>query len=375
MLFLRLRHGRFTVRHTALVGAFRRQFTVLGVGAKLFSTSTGVMLNVASAPSSTTLDGIKNSKPSVAIIGAGIGGLTVANALLHKQAVSRVTLYEQAPHFVPTAGAGFGFSPNGQICLASIGISPHQQQQLLHPFQTIARANDEGNDIVARSNAFEDLQSKFGFSIAGCLRADLVDLLVQTLNERHHQNTSSSSSLSSPILYSHKLQAIQQTPEKVELAFENGHKDTVDFVIGADGIHSTVSKILDIDDSPPIYSGANIFYGVIPDPDELLGSDIDGHLSDNPVQSLLRQDHTVIQYPGPGEFLSFRVGPPEHNKLIWACTYVSDGPPSKHTQDWDQAKNVQEELESKLLHQWPDHHPIHWFASMTPESNDETPGV
>lgn len=375
MIIRFLRHGPFTARHTALAGAFRRQFTVVGVDAKSRSTRKGATLNTVPGRSFATVNDTKNCKPSVAVIGAGIGGLTVANALLHKEAVSRVTLYEQAPHFIPTAGAGFGFSPNGQICLASIGISPNQQQQLLHPFETIARASDDGNDIVAQSNAFKDLQSKFGFSIAGCLRADLVDLLVQTLNERHIQNISSSSSMSPPILYSHKLQAIQQTPEKVELQFENGHTDTVDVVIGADGIHSTVSKILDIDDSPPIYSGANIFYGVIPNPDGLLRLDVGSDLSDNPVQALLQQDHTVIQYPGPGECLSFRVGPPEKKKLIWACTYVSDGPPSKYTQDWDQAKNVQKELQTKLLHQWPVDHPIHWLASMTPESSDETPGV
>lgn len=32
-------------------------------------------------------------------------------------------ILEQAPAFVPTAGAGFGFSPNGQLVLASLGIS------------------------------------------------------------------------------------------------------------------------------------------------------------------------------------------------------------------------------------------------------------
>lgn len=30
---------------------------------------------------------------------------------------------ERAAKFIPTAGAGFGFSPNGQACLGSIGFS------------------------------------------------------------------------------------------------------------------------------------------------------------------------------------------------------------------------------------------------------------
>jgi salicylate hydroxylase len=318
-------------------------------------------------------------KPSVAIIGGGIGGLTTANALLCRQVASRVTVYEQAPYFVSTAGAGFGFSPNGQICLASIGIYPERQQRLLHPFETIARANDAGDDVVAQSDAFKDLRSKFGFSIAGCLRADLVDVLVETLNERSASSTASTPSSTPPILYNHKLQSIQQTHGKVELGFENGNTDTVDIVVGADGIHSTVSKLIDIDDSPPIYSGANIFYGVIPDPDDQLLTHMthlgDSSNSNNAVLSLLSQDHTVIQYPGPGECLSFRVGPPERKKMIWACTYVSDGPPSKDTEEWDRARNARDELQSQLLHRWPDGHPIHLFTSLTPESNDHSPGV
>ena len=39
---------------------------------------------------------------SVAVIGGGIGGLSVANALLRKNVAARVSVYEQAKEFVPT---------------------------------------------------------------------------------------------------------------------------------------------------------------------------------------------------------------------------------------------------------------------------------
>jgi hypothetical protein len=55
------------------------------------------------------------SKPSVGIIGAGIGGLTTAHALL-RRGFTKVKVFDQADKFYATAGAGFGLGPNGRVC-------------------------------------------------------------------------------------------------------------------------------------------------------------------------------------------------------------------------------------------------------------------
>jgi 2-polyprenyl-6-methoxyphenol hydroxylase-like FAD-dependent oxidoreductase len=120
---------------------------------------------------------------SIAVIGGGIGGLSVANAaLLHrKNLVHRVSVYEKASHFMPTAGAGFGFSPNGQICLSSIGIDGYHQ--VYHPFDQLPRINAEGTEIQQESDIFRQLRQKHGFGVAGCLQADIIDLVMQHLDE------------------------------------------------------------------------------------------------------------------------------------------------------------------------------------------------
>ena len=57
------------------------------------------------------------SQPSIAIIGAGIGGLAVS-ACLRKAGVE-TTIYEQAPAFA-RMGAGIQMSPNAMRVLLSL---------------------------------------------------------------------------------------------------------------------------------------------------------------------------------------------------------------------------------------------------------------
>ena len=59
------------------------------------------------------------SRPSVAIVGGGIGGLFAANALLARGL--RVTVYEQAPA-IGEIGAGVYVTPNAVRHLESIGL-------------------------------------------------------------------------------------------------------------------------------------------------------------------------------------------------------------------------------------------------------------
>lgn len=58
--------------------------------------------------------------PKIAIIGGGIGGLTVAVALARKGVAAEV--YEQAP-VLEEAGAGVGLWPNALMALEPIGLS------------------------------------------------------------------------------------------------------------------------------------------------------------------------------------------------------------------------------------------------------------
>ncbi|CAF3319671.1 unnamed protein product [Rotaria socialis] len=192
---------------------------------------------------------------SVAIIGGGIGGLTVVNGLMH--AGLSVSLNERSPFFIPTAGAGFGLQPNGQAVLAHIGFK-EKVQQITHPYLVRQIINDNG-DVIASSNRIADYGKRFGFFLGGILRAELVDILKEPIEQAGNLHNN------------HNVANIKQDADGVMISLENNQQKKsvrVDMLIGADGIHSTVVNQIFPQSPPPIYTKENIFYGVIDNIDQ-----------------------------------------------------------------------------------------------------------
>src|SRR5882672_3053255 len=79
--------------------------------------------------------------PSLAIIGAGMGGLTLAAALHRRGFDARV--YEQAPAFV-RLGAGIQMSPNAMRVLRGIGLEPAIRATAFRPHSWTNREWDSG---------------------------------------------------------------------------------------------------------------------------------------------------------------------------------------------------------------------------------------
>jgi salicylate hydroxylase len=275
---------------------------------------------------------------SVAIIGGGIGGLTVANSLKHLGL--SVSLYERSPYFIATAGAGFGLQPNGQMSLAYIGFKD-QAKKILHPFYRWQIINDNG-EILHTNDRLSEYGKRFGYFLGGALRAELVDLLKEPIEKN------------GILHYSHNMIDMKQDADGVTILFENEKQQKpirVDMVIGADGIHSTVVKQIFSQTAPSIHSKENIFYGVI--------ENIDEQTSINPS---ITAKNTLTQYFGRGEFISYRVG--NQGQFIWAATYPSDKPPA-HSGDTEWIGiNNQREL-NRFLTRFPSSHPVHQCAAAT----------
>src|ERR1700674_2001698 len=115
-----------------------------------------------------------NRKPSIAVVGAGMGGLAVA-ATLRRFGID-VQVYEQAPRFA-RIGAGIQMMPNSMKVLRQIGIEERLRRASFAPHSHLNRVWDTGE--VTRELPMPE--SLYGAPYLCRHRADLHDALLSAL--------------------------------------------------------------------------------------------------------------------------------------------------------------------------------------------------
>jgi 2-polyprenyl-6-methoxyphenol hydroxylase-like FAD-dependent oxidoreductase len=177
---------------------------------------------------------MQRTSPSIAIIGAGMGGLAAAATL--GQAGIEVKVYEQAPQF-ERIGAGIQMMPNSMKVLRRIGVEEKVRSTSFEPYSHLNREWDTGK--VVRELPMPE--SLFGAPYLCMHRADLHSALVSVLpREIVHLNK--------------KLIGIEQGSRQVSLAFADGTRAQADAVVAADGVHSLVREII-IGPDMPLHKG------------------------------------------------------------------------------------------------------------------------
>jgi salicylate hydroxylase len=106
---------------------------------------------------------------SIAIIGGGIGGLTVALSLL--RAGFDVQVYEQARQ-LKEVGAGINIGPNASRILRRLGIGHELEQTSVRPATFDQRRWDNGH-LLLRSPLGETVATAFGAPYYTLHRGDL----------------------------------------------------------------------------------------------------------------------------------------------------------------------------------------------------------
>jgi 6-hydroxynicotinate 3-monooxygenase len=174
------------------------------------------------------------AKFTIAIVGAGMGGMAAAATL--RQAGIDVSVYEQAHQF-GRIGAGIQMLPNSMKVLRGIGVEARLRERSFAPYSHLNRVSDTG-EIKRELPMPEDL---YGAPFLCMHRADLHEALTDVVpNEIIHLNK--------------KLVGLEQNGGPVTLSFADGTTARADAVIGADGVHSQVRDII-IGPDKPLHRG------------------------------------------------------------------------------------------------------------------------
>src|SRR5882724_10539310 len=168
-----------------------------------------------------------STRPSIAIIGAGIGGLALAG-LLSRQGAN-VKIYEQATEF-QRIGAGIQMSPNAMRVLRALGLEPKLRQQAFQPRAWTARVWDTGEHL-SELNFGPEAEKRYGAPYLLMHRGDLHAALFSAVPPEL-------------IAYEKRLTALERKGAGVTLRFADGSSVGADAVIGADGVHSLVREVL-----------------------------------------------------------------------------------------------------------------------------------
>ncbi len=185
----------------------------------------------------------------VAIIGAGIGGLTAALALQH--AGYRVRVYEQAPQLAEV-GAGLSLSPTAVHGLNALGLHDALERFAYKPEDQAVRHYQDGRPLQW-INRGRELVEQYGERYYLIHRADLHDSLAAAVRANDPQ----------AIVLDRRCHAIEPMDAGVRADFGAAGSIEVGLLIGADGSRSMVRDAL-FGDGAPKYAGYIAWRGLVP---------------------------------------------------------------------------------------------------------------
>ena len=167
-------------------------------------------------------------RPSVAIIGAGMGGLAAAAAL--RRVGIDVMVYEQAQRFA-RLGAGIQIGCNAMKVLRAFGLEPVLRAGSFYPRSWNNKDYDTG--AVRFDMIFgEAAEARYGAPYLLAHRGDLHAALASVVPEN-------------ALRLDHQLTSFEQRGDgTISLRFANGATAEADALVAADGVHSLVKDVL-----------------------------------------------------------------------------------------------------------------------------------
>ena len=176
----------------------------------------------------------------IALVGAGIGGLTAAACLL--KSGHRVRVYEQAGQ-VSEVGAAVQMSANAVKVLYHLGLQSQLEAVAVKPKAFEFRRFDTG-ELLHEIKLGQDHEQRHGHPYYQIHRVDLHAALLQSVNQIDPQ----------ALQLGFRASRVQEDAQGATVFFEDGRQVRADLLIGADGIKSALRQHV-VNAEPPVFTG------------------------------------------------------------------------------------------------------------------------
>ena len=177
-------------------------------------------------------------KKKIAIIGAGIAGLTLAK-LLEKNSEYEFIIYEKEDSINLNEGFGIQLSPNSVSILNKIGFDQLNNSAKYHPSNLDFYSINFNKICDLDLTTLNSVSQKY----TTLTRSTLVNFLKNNL-------------LSNSIIFGKKIEIIKKINDKINIYFNDKSKDEVDYLIVSDGIFSNTKSVIENKIFKPNYYGA-----------------------------------------------------------------------------------------------------------------------
>ena len=207
----------------------------------------------------------------VAIIGAGISGLFIAN-LFKNTTGYKITIYEKNNLVNINDGYGVQLSINSVKLLNKIGFEKLDNSQKFCPKKIDFYTNNNTNKICDLDiSQFNSENCKY----TTLKRSNLINFLISDVEDLIKTNFS--------------ISKIDQQNNNIELSFENGKKEEYDYLIISDGVFSKSKSLMSNNKIKPKYDGTLAIRGNLPC--------VPNNINDNNISLFLDSNFHHVIYP------------------------------------------------------------------------------
>ena len=181
----------------------------------------------------------------VAIIGAGISGLFIAN-LFKRNSNYQITIYDKNKTINLESGYGIQLSVNSVKLLNEIQFDKFNDDKKFNPNKINFYSNDGSNKICELDISQFNLEN---LKYTTLRRSDLIDFLKKGLENLIKTNYS--------------VSKIDQKNKNIKLTFENKETFECDYLIISDGVFSKCKNLISNDQFHPKYNNTLAIRGII----------------------------------------------------------------------------------------------------------------